>query len=90
LTKVFEEYVRGTISHILAGLEDKSLKGEITLIIEGNQERDSKKLSYEEAEACFRELVSKGMSKKEAVKEAARLSGIPKRELYQRVMIEDY
>jgi 16S rRNA (cytidine1402-2'-O)-methyltransferase len=90
LTKVFEEYVRGTISHILAGLEDKSLKGEITLIIEGNQEGESKKLSFEEAESCFRELVSKGMSKKEAVKEAARLSGIPKRELYQRVMIEDY
>lgn len=90
LTKVFEEYVRGNISQILAVLENKSLKGEITLIIAGNQERESKGLSMGEGEAYFKELVSTGMSKKEALKEAARLYGIPKRELYQRVMIEDY
>ncbi len=90
LTKLYEEYQRGTISQVLAVFEDKPPKGEITLIIEGNQGKEAKELSWEEAEASFRELVNKGMSKKEAVKEAARLSGIPKRELYRRVMVEDY
>jgi len=36
LTKKFEEYIRGDVVSVLAKLEKRSIKGEITLIVEGN------------------------------------------------------
>ena len=35
LTKVFEEYIRGPISEVLAQLEGKTIKGEIVILIDG-------------------------------------------------------
>jgi 16S rRNA (cytidine1402-2'-O)-methyltransferase len=38
LTKKFEEFLRGDIESILKKLENRSIKGEITVIVEGRQE----------------------------------------------------
>lgn len=38
LTKKFEEFLRGDIESVLKKLENRSIKGEITLIIEGRKE----------------------------------------------------
>jgi 16S rRNA (cytidine1402-2'-O)-methyltransferase len=38
LTKKFEEFLRGDIESVLKKLENRSIKGEITVIIEGRQE----------------------------------------------------
>jgi 16S rRNA (cytidine1402-2'-O)-methyltransferase len=35
LTKVYEEIIRGKVSEILNQIEDRTLKGEITLVISG-------------------------------------------------------
>lgn len=37
LTKLFEEIVRGRLSQIIAKMEDRSIRGEITLVIEGSR-----------------------------------------------------
>ncbi len=42
MTKVFEEVIRGNFSTVLAGLEGKSIKGEVTLVVEGNREATRK------------------------------------------------
>lgn len=86
LTKVFEEYRRGTIGEILIGLEDQEVKGEITLVVAGNPRETAAAASWEEAENMVEELVKTGLSRKEAVKETALELGIIKRELYARVM----
>jgi 16S rRNA (cytidine1402-2'-O)-methyltransferase len=39
LTKMHEEFLRGTAEELLAALKARSLKGEITLVLEGNRER---------------------------------------------------
>jgi 16S rRNA (cytidine1402-2'-O)-methyltransferase len=35
LTKLYEEVIRGTITEVLAGLEGRTIKGEITLVVAG-------------------------------------------------------
>ncbi len=39
ITKIFEEFFRGTLEELLTRLQSKKVKGEIVLIIEGNSEK---------------------------------------------------
>ena len=84
LTKLHEEFLRGTAEMILAELLARpAIKGEITLLIgPGSREIDATK-SPEEA---VRELESQGMAHMDAVKQVAHERGIPKRELYRRTL----
>ena len=84
LTKLHEEFLRGTAATILAALLARpAIKGEITLLIgPGSREVDATK-SPEEA---VRELESQGMAHMDAVKQVAHERGIPKRELYRRTL----
>jgi len=85
LTKIYEEYRRGALSEVLDYYKNKSIKGEITLIIEGYKSEDAS-FSWEEIEDRVASLINMGSSKKEAIKEAAGEYGISRRELYNRVM----
>ena len=38
LTKIYEEFVRGSVSEVLERFKDKDVKGEITLVISGNKQ----------------------------------------------------
>lgn len=86
LTKIYEEFARGLISHVLQYYKEAPLKGEITLLIEGRKPQETGQASVEEAEHYFMTLTAQGMDRKKAVKEAARVTGLPKRDLYNRVM----
>lgn len=86
LTKLYEEFQRGRISEILSAYEIKTVKGEITLLLEGKTIREDYKPSWEIIESYYLELIGEGKSRKEAVKEAAKHWGVSKRELYNRVM----
>jgi 16S rRNA C1402 (ribose-2'-O) methylase RsmI len=37
LTKKFEEFLRGDIESVLKKLENRTIKGEITLVVQGRQ-----------------------------------------------------
>jgi len=86
LTKIYEEYRRGTIGEVLAHFEGREVKGEITLIVAGKEKDRIVNVGWKEAEEMVGKLVDAGLSRKEAVKETAKLLGVPKRELYDRVM----
>lgn len=88
LTKVFEEYRRGTISKILAGLAGQEIKGEITLVVAG-QKKEAAAPNWAEAAAMVEKLVQTGLNRKAAVKETAKALGVSKRELYAREMKQD-
>jgi 16S rRNA (cytidine1402-2'-O)-methyltransferase len=89
LTKVFEEYRRGTLGELCTYYESNPVKGEITLLIEGVQVREEESnYTSAEIEDCYAELLQKGFSKKDALKETARLLKVPKREIYHQVMIK--
>lgn len=81
LTKKFEEYIRGTISEIIPICE--TLKGEMVLVVEGKKEEIIEKINLDDCVTLINELINKGYSTKEAIKEVASLHNINKKELYQ-------
>ncbi len=91
LTKVHEQILRGTISGILEILQSNSLKGEITIVLEGEKDKKTKPLpeSSEEIYRIVNNFLLKGWNKKEAIKEAARNIGICKRIVYDAVLKEE-
>lgn len=80
LSKKFEEFVRGTISEIIPICE--SLKGEMVLVVEGNNQEEKTSYSLKECVDMVNEKISLGLSTKEAIKEVALFTKINKKELY--------
>lgn len=85
LTKIHEEILRGKTAEVRNSLVNRVIKGEIVLLIKGSiiqKETDWSILSPEEhvnfIEKCYK------LSHFEAVKMAAQLRGVPKREIYQK------
>lgn len=83
LTKIHEEFIRGTIKEIMEQAEN--LKGEMVLMIEGNHtietENNFEHLSLEEH---YRMYEKQGMEKKEIIKKIAKDRGLSKNEVYQK------
>ncbi len=48
LTKLNEEILRGNVEEILQNLEGKTIKGEITLLIQGQPQRKSKQTTFDD------------------------------------------
>ena len=82
LTKIHEEYIRGTIQEIIDKAE--GLKGELVLIIEGNEKINKKdgfeKLSLEEHYKLYE---NQGFEKKEIIKKIAKDRNVNKNEIYK-------
>ena len=87
LTKVHEEFLRGTISEILEEVD--SLKGEMVICIAGNSDEPKKDIDARFILDTVREAISRGMSTSDAVKETAKKLNIPKNKVYELVHSQD-
>ncbi|MBR4455950.1 MAG: 16S rRNA (cytidine(1402)-2'-O)-methyltransferase [Solobacterium sp.] len=83
LTKKHEEFLRGTISEILA--ECDGLKGEMVLIIDGNHDDYLKDVDYGALLMKVQERIAEGMTKSEAIRKVATEHGVPRNRLYEYV-----
>ena len=86
LTKVHEEKYYGNISTVLSRLEEKEIKGEVVIVLEGNQDgEETGPPPWEGLELGehVRLLMAEGLGKKEAIKRVAEIRGIPRREVYK-------
>ncbi len=84
LTKMHEEVLRGPASELQRQIEScGGLKGEIVVVVAGAA--DAPSVTDTPVEQRVAELMAAGASRMEAIKEAARERGLPKRELYQRL-----
>jgi 16S rRNA (cytidine1402-2'-O)-methyltransferase len=87
LTKLYEENLRMPLQSLREHFENNEPRGEITLIVEGAGEGS---LSYAPADIDLDELLQQllagGLSKSEAAREAASRTGLPRRELYKRML----
>jgi 16S rRNA (cytidine1402-2'-O)-methyltransferase len=81
MTKSFEECRRGKAKDILAHYQTHPPKGEIVLLINRGMPVDD--LESEELVSLLMQYL--GSNLKEAIKQAAKLKGIPKREVYQKI-----
>ena len=64
LTKINEEYIRGTLSELVV-LDESTLKGEMVLIIEGNKEES--KVDDDQIKARVAYFIKLGLSQKDAI-----------------------
>jgi 16S rRNA (cytidine1402-2'-O)-methyltransferase len=84
LTKLHEEYLRGTAAEIHAVLEARdSVKGEITLLIGKATEPPPDDTPLEEA---VQTLIQGGVARMDAIKQVARRRGLSKREVYDQLL----
>ena len=83
LTKVHEEFIRGTISEILPIASE--LKGEMVVVIEGNQDDYEKDIDMGQILNMVNTSIEGGMSTSAAIKEVAKQTGISKNQIYDLV-----
>ena len=86
LTKLHEEFFRGTVSTCREHLLEQAPRGEFVLVIAGGTK-------VEEAPTgdpldAVRRLMADGVGKKEALQQIAKVYKLPKRELYNRLVKE--
>ena len=80
MTKLHEETIRGTFSELIAVFEEKPPKGEFALVIEGSAPREA--VPVKDAFSLAQRYHSGGMSVHDAARDAARETGVSKREIY--------
>lgn len=83
LTKTFEEFRRGPLGDLARDYADKTVKGEIVLVI-GPPAPDAAP-DAADVDSLLAEL-STTMPTAKAATEAAKLTGLPRKELYQRLL----
>ncbi len=85
LTKMHEETLRGTLAELLAHYEENEPRGEYVIVIEGKPP-EKQSFSVEEAAAVAKKLIEEGAKTSDACKEAAKITGVSKREIYAAVL----
>lgn len=83
MTKIHEEFLRGTLSELIEAADD--LKGEMVVVIEGNRDDYSKAVDMNAILSMVSESVEAGMTTSEAIKAVAGRTGIPKNRIYDLV-----
>ncbi|WP_303976629.1 16S rRNA (cytidine(1402)-2'-O)-methyltransferase [Streptococcus danieliae] len=83
LTKIYEEFRRGSIQEVFDSLLTDPIKGECLLIVEGYQEEAQPAQSLEAVLELLKERVSQGQRLKTASQELAKETGLKAKELYQ-------
>jgi len=85
ITKIHEEFLRGTAGEVRAMLAGRPvIRGEITILV-GKQEAAPVE-GETPIEDAVRALEEQGVSRMDAIKQVAKTRGIPKREVYRRLM----
>lgn len=77
ISKLHEEVLRNNLEELI--YESKNIKGEMVIVVEGNKEVQEDNNNYEK---IIDELISKGYTKKDAIKEVVEKYGVNKNKLY--------
>lgn len=98
LTKVHEEFVRGTLPDVVAQLAAGDVRGEVVVCVGGRDVGDAEDSDNEAArvealdramlDERYRELLAAGTKRIAALKRIAKDHGVPRREVYRLLMIE--
>lgn len=83
LTKLYEEYQRGTISHLLEHIEKVPLKGECLIIVDGKRDTERvKDSSQQDPLVLVKEYIANGDKTNQAIKKVAKEFNLNRQELY--------
>ncbi|MEH1901049.1 MAG: 16S rRNA (cytidine(1402)-2'-O)-methyltransferase [Nostoc sp.] len=82
LTKLYEEFWRGTIAEAIAHYSQREPQGEYTLVVAGIPPSQPQ-LTEEELKAELKQLITQGISRSQASRQLAKFTFLPRRQLYQ-------
>ena len=88
LTKLHEQFVRGKLSELVAHFDAHQPRGEMTLVIAGNGDDNFLRVEFGAISEQVEQLMQSGLSRNEALKQAAKSRGLTKRDAYQ-MMLEE-
>ena len=82
LTKLHEEVVRTTLEEAVKKYTEQPPRGEFVLVLSGAPEEEKAAATPEDAAALVVQLMENGMSRKDAIKQAAQTLNLPKNAVY--------
>ncbi|MBW4625715.1 MAG: 16S rRNA (cytidine(1402)-2'-O)-methyltransferase [Brasilonema octagenarum HA4186-MV1] len=82
LTKLYEEFLRGSIESAILHYSQREPQGEYTLVVGGTPPTQPQ-LSEEELKAELQKIMSQGISRSQASRQLAKEISFPRRQLYQ-------
>lgn len=85
MTKLFEEYWRGTLNGAVEYFKSQPARGEFTLVVEGKTKGEGKIWMEEELLSAIKQELKRGKSAKEISAELAEQSGWNKRDIYSTI-----
>jgi len=85
MTKLFEEYWRGTVSGAVEYFKSQPARGEFTLVLGGKREKEIDRWTEEQLLAAIKKEMKSEKSAKEISAELAKASGWNKKEIYARI-----
>ncbi len=88
LTKLHEEFWRGTVSQAILYLKENPPRGEFVLVIAQGEEPQADKEDEKDPLEAVKEKIVAGVPKKKALSQIAKQFKIPKRDLYNRLIQE--
>lgn len=88
LTKLHEEFFRGTVSECLAWLKVQPPRGEFCLVLAPGEQPAQEETEVDPLTEV-KQLITGGMDKKEALAKVAKARRVPKRELYNSLLQEE-
>ncbi len=95
LTKMHEEFIRGTLPEVAARFADTEVRGEVTVCVAGpsvvttGATSAGKALDRHDLDRRFAQLLEEGTPRNEALKALARRHGVPRREIYRALLVEE-
>ena len=89
LTKLHEEVLRTTLGQAIVHFTETPPKGEFVLVVAGAPEEAKEVPTATDAAARVNELISQGLSRKDAIKQTAQELGLPKNAVYAAALGEE-
>jgi 16S rRNA (cytidine1402-2'-O)-methyltransferase len=86
MTKLHETHYFGHLQDVLTTLEQEPARGEYTLVLEGQTSQEDQFSSQLDGAAYVAGLIeTRGLTQKEAIKQATQELGLSRREIYNQV-----
>lgn len=83
LTKLHEQTLRGTLGTLAQRLAAEPLRGEVTVVVGGAPPQSSEPPTDEEVRSRVDAVVADGSSRRDAVRQVAEETGLPRRRVYE-------
>ncbi|BAT51806.1 hypothetical protein NOS3756_07350 [Nostoc sp. NIES-3756] len=82
LTKLYEEFWRGSIEDAIAHYQQREPQGEYTILVAGKPPSQTQ-LTQEQLKAELQQLISQGISRSQASRQLAKYTSLNRRQVYQ-------